>query len=173
MTIAENELCKLRTLELSDLEILSKYANNQKIAVNLRDGFPHPYSLDNAKVFYKLIKDQEPESYFAIEYNDNFVGMIGLTPLKDVYRKTVEIGYWLAEPFWNKGIMTKAVMLMVDWGWKNLDIVRIHTGIFSYNLASARVLEKSGFTFEVEFINSIYKNGQFANERHYSILRSS
>jgi ribosomal-protein-alanine N-acetyltransferase len=171
MIIAENDVCKLRSLELDDLEIFAQYANNQKIAINLRDGFPHPYILENAKAFYELVKSEVPENKFVIEYKGNFVGMIGLMPLKDVYRKSAEIGYWLAEPFWNKGIMTKAVISMVDWGWKNLDIVRIHTGIYSYNKASARVLEKSGFTFECEFINSIYKNGIFSNELRYSILK--
>jgi len=169
--MAENDICKLRKLKMHDLDILAKYANNKNIAINLRDGFPHPYSLDDAKKFYQLVKSMVPESVFVIEHKDNFAGMIGLTPLKDVYCKTAEIGYWLAEPFWNKGIMTKAVLSMVNWGWENLDVVRIHTGIYAYNEASARVLEKSGFTFECEFINSIFKYGKLANERRYSILK--
>jgi RimJ/RimL family protein N-acetyltransferase len=97
--------------------------------------------------------------------------MIGLTPQDDVYQKTAEIGYWLGEPYWNKGIMTAAVKDTIEWGWRNLDIVRIHTGIFSFNKASARVLEKAGFSFECEFIHSVYKNGILANELRYSLLK--
>jgi [ribosomal protein S5]-alanine N-acetyltransferase len=171
MIIVENEVCKLRNLELNDLEALSNYANNQKIAINLRNGFPYPYTLEDAKSFYHHVKNQDSENSFVIEYNGSFAGMIGLMQLKDVYCKSAEIGYWLGEPFWNKGIMTKAVTLMVEWGWKNLDIVRIHTGIFSYNKASAKVLEKSGFSFECEFITSIFKNEKLVNELRYYILK--
>jgi [ribosomal protein S5]-alanine N-acetyltransferase len=171
MVIARNENIILRLLEKSDLDSLTLLANNPKIGRNLRNGFPYPYELKNAIDFYALIEGQNPKSFFAIEYAGNFCGMISLMPLTDVYCKTAEIGYWLGEPFWNKGIMTKAVALILDWGWKNLDIVRIHTGIYSYNPASARVLEKAGFRFECEFVNSIYKNGQLLNELRYSILK--
>jgi ribosomal-protein-alanine N-acetyltransferase len=133
--------------------------------------FPHPYELKHAYEFYAIIKKQHPQSNFAIEYKGEFAGMIGLMPQDDVYRKSAEIGYWLGEPYWNKGIMTAAVMETVEWGWRNLDIVRIHTGVFSYNKASARVLEKAGFTFEGEFIHSVYKNGILANELRYSLLK--
>jgi [ribosomal protein S5]-alanine N-acetyltransferase len=171
MVIAENEICKLRELEKSDLPSLARLANNPKIAKNLRDGFPNPYSYNDAVGFYETIQSQEPLSTFVIDYKDEFAGMTGLMPLNDVYRKSAEIGYWLGEPFWNKGIATAAVKLLVEWGWKNLDIVRIHTGVFSYNPASARVLEKAEFIFECEFQKSIFKNEAFANELRYAILR--
>jgi ribosomal-protein-alanine N-acetyltransferase len=171
MIIATSEICKLRNLEREDLNLLTRYANNPKIAINLRDGFPNPYLPEHAEYFYKMIEAQHPKTFFAIEYEGYFSGMISLLPLSDVYCKTAEIGYWLAEPFWNKGIMTSAVKLIIKWGWKNLDIVRIHTGVFSYNTSSTKVLEKAGFTFECEFINSVFKKGIIANELRYSILR--
>jgi [ribosomal protein S5]-alanine N-acetyltransferase len=171
MTIAVNENCKLRHLEKSDLEILTRYANNPKIAINLRDGFPYPYTLEDASSFFNMVISQKLVSNFVIEYQGKFAGMIGLMPLNDVYCKSAEIGYWLGEAFWNKGIVTMAVKMIVDWAWKNLDIVRIHTGVFSYNPSSAKVLEKAGFTFECEFKNSIFKKGTIANELRYSILR--
>lgn len=171
MIFADSDICKLRNLEKSDLETLIRYANNSKIAMNLRDGFPNPYTFEDAIGFYNMVKSQKPLTTFAIEYHDEFTGMIGLMPLTDIYCKSAEIGYWLAEPFWNKGIVTSAVKLIVDWAWKNLDIVRIHTGVFSYNPSSARVLEKAGFTFECECKKSVFKNSKFANELRYSILR--
>jgi len=171
MTIAENEICKLRYLEKSDLKTLSIYANNPKIAINLRDGFPYPYTYEDAVSFYTMVQSQIPITTFAIEYKGKFAGMTGLLPMNDVYRKTAEIGYWLGEPFWNKGIATAAAKMTVDWAWKNLDIVRIHTGVFSYNPASAKVLEKAGFIFEYECKNSIFKNDKIVNELRYSILK--
>jgi len=171
MIIAQNTKIVLRYLELSDLEELAILANNSKIANNLRNGFKNPYNLEHAHEFYSMIQQQNPQSYFAIGYEGNFAGMIGLTKLEDVYCKTAEIGYWLGEPYWNMGLMTGAVKLVVKWGWQNLDIVRIHTGIYSHNKASARVLEKAGFKFECEFIHSIYKNGKVLNELRYSILK--
>jgi RimJ/RimL family protein N-acetyltransferase len=171
MVIAQSEKVVLRYLEKNDLEILTSLANNAKIANNLRNGFPHPYEINNAYDFYSLIKGQTPQSYFAIGYDGNFAGMIGLSPQSDVYCKTAEIGYWLGEPYWNNGIMTTAVKLIVEWGWQNLEIVRIHTGIFNHNKASAFVLEKAGFQYECEFINSVYKNGKLFNELRYSLLK--
>jgi [ribosomal protein S5]-alanine N-acetyltransferase len=173
MIIAANEICNLRNLEKDDLHLLTSYANNPKIAINLRNGFPNPYTSENAFFFYNMIEAQNPKTFFAIEHQNNFCGMISLAQLSDVYCKTAEIGYWLAEPYWNQGIMTSAVKLIVEWGWKNMDIIRIHTGVYSYNPSSAKVLEKAGFTFECEFINSIYKNGILANELRYSILKST
>lgn len=171
MIIAENEICKLRFLEKSDLETLAHYANNPKIAKNLKDVFPNPYTYEDAVSFYNMVQSQNPITIFAIEYKGQFAGMTGLLPLNDVYRKTAEIGYWLGEQFWNKGIATSATKLTVNWAWKNLDIVRIHTGVFAYNPASARVLEKAGFVFEIEFKNSIFKKDKIVNELRYSILK--
>ena len=135
------EKVKLRPFRLEDAPRLTELANNIKIAENLRDGFPHPYSLADAKNFIKMCLNKNPTQAFAIEYNGEYVGNIGVHPEKDVYRKSAEIGYFLGEPFWGKGIMTEAVKLLVEYNFENLDIVRIHTGIFEYNVASQRVLE--------------------------------
>jgi [ribosomal protein S5]-alanine N-acetyltransferase len=171
MVVTKNEICSLRYLEKNDLETLAGYANNPKIAQNLRDVFPNPYSYEDAIGFFEMIQTHNPITTFVIEFHGHFSGIIGLIPQNDVYRKSAEIGYWLAEPFWNKGIATNAVKLLVEWGWKNLDIVRIHTGVFSYNPASARVLEKAGFFFECEFQKSVFKNGVLANELRYAIIK--
>jgi ribosomal-protein-alanine N-acetyltransferase len=83
-----------------------------------------------------------------------------------------KIGYFIGEPYWNKGIMTKAVKLIVDFGFQHLDIERIHTGVFEYNMASRRVLEKCGFRQEGIFRNALYKNNQIYDEVRYAILKS-
>ena len=135
----------LRSLADDDKEALAQLANNKKIFDNVRDGLPHPYTIDDAIFFIDLTKKQNTQMSFAIEYDGAFCGMIGLVPQKDVYRRTAEIGYWLSEPFWNKGLATTAVGLITDYGFNELNFIRIHPGIFEYNIASMKVLEKNGY----------------------------
>lgn len=158
---------RLRQLKISDKLRLAELANNSKIAVNLRDGFPHPYTVDDAVKFIESFGVQIPQQVFAIEYKGEYVGNIGLHKGTDVYRLSAEIGYFLGEPFWNKGIMTRAVNLICDYGFKNLDIVRIYAGIFEFNPASMRVLEKCGFKRESVAEKAIYKKGAIWNEMKY------
>jgi RimJ/RimL family protein N-acetyltransferase len=109
----------------------------------------------------------------AVEYNGEYVGNIGLHKGTDVYRKSTEIGYFLGEPYWNLGIMTKAVNLICDYGFKTMDIVRIHAGIFEFNPASMRVLEKCGFKREAIRENAVFKQGKVWNEMVYVKLFES
>jgi ribosomal-protein-alanine N-acetyltransferase len=139
---------KLRKHSLSDADDLARLANNSKVSRNLRDGFPHPYTREDAVAFIENVSKQVPLVTFGIEYKGEFAGNIGLSSGTDVYRKSAEIGYFLGEPFWNQGITTKAVQLMVHYAFTKLDLVRIHTSIFEYNVASQRVLEKCGFRQE-------------------------
>jgi RimJ/RimL family protein N-acetyltransferase len=99
------------------------------------------------------------------------VGNASLSLGTDVYRKSAEIAYFIGEPFWNKGIVTKAVNLLTEWGFNNLDIVRIHTGVYDYNLASQRVLEKCGFIKEAVFKLAIYKNDRLYDEIRYAKIK--
>lgn len=169
--IAQDGDVVIRELEDGDLELLAKYANNKKVSNNLRDGFPHPYSLDDAKNFMMMVDAQNPKTFFAIECQGEYAGNISLSPGTDVYRKSAEIGYFIGEPYWNKGITTKAVNLITNWGFENLDIVRVHTGIFEFNIASQRVLEKCGFVKEGVFIKSIYKNNELYDEFRYAKIK--
>jgi len=168
--ILSDESIKLRPLAPADKQRLAELANNPKVAVNLRDGFPNPYTLADAEKFIENFAFQEPQQIFAIEYNGEYVGNIGLHKARDVYRLTAEIGYFLGEPFWNLGIMTKAVNLICDYGFKNLEIIRIHAGIFEFNPASMRVLEKCGFKKESVAEKAIFKNGKVYDEIRYAKL---
>lgn len=164
---------KLREFTTEDAPRLAEIANNKKISDNLRDGFPHPYSIQDAETFIAMCLKRMPPQIFAIEYNGIYVGNIGLHKETDVYRKSAEIGYFLAEPYWNKGIMPVAVNMICDYGFKNLDIVRIHTGVFDYNLASQKVLEKCGFMKEAVFKKSIFKNGIICDEIRYAKIKEA
>lgn len=165
------ENIRLREFTPDDKYRMAEIANNKKIADNLRDGFPHPYSLKDAEDFIDMCLKMSPPQIFAIEYNGIYVGNIGVIKGQDVYRKSGEIGYFLAEPYWNKGIMPVAVNLICDYAFSKLDVVRIFTGVFDYNPASQRVLEKCGFTKEAVFKNAIFKNGILCNEIRYAKLK--
>ncbi len=172
MKILQNEKIKLRPLELSDIKRLAEIANNRNISKNLRDGFPHPYTEFDARNFIQKCIKQNPTTLFAIDYEGLYVGNIGLVIGTDVYRKSAEIGYFIGEPYWNKGIVTQAVNIATAYGFEFLAIERIHTGVFDYNLSSQRVLEKCGFKKEGIFRKAIFKNGKFYDEIRYSKLKN-
>ncbi len=171
MIIAKDGDVVLRELTKSDMPKLAEYANNEKVSINLRDAFPFPYTQEDARCFLEMVDRQQPKTFFAIAYNNNYAGNISLLPGTDVYKKSAEIGYFIGESFWNKGIMTKAVRMMSDFGFKQLDLVRIHTGVFEYNKASQRVLEKCGFKKEGVFEKAIFKKNNFYNEIRYALLK--
>jgi len=157
---------ELRALSESDVPRLAELANNEKIGRNLRDGFPYPYTLDDALNFIRRFRNNT--SFFAILYKGEYVGNISLSPCENVYRKTAEIGYFIGEPFWNKGIATAAVNLITDFGFKVLGFARIHTGVYEFNPASQRVLEKCGYSKEGVFRKSIFKDGQLWDEVRFA-----
>ncbi len=171
--IASDQDVVLRELGCDDLPKMAEYANNQKVAMNLRDAFPHPYTIDHAKRFFEMVRFQHPKTFFAIEYQGNYVGNISLSVGTDVYRKSAEIGYFIGEPFWNKGITTKAVNLITKYGFEHLDIERIYTGVFNYNLASQRVLEKCGFVREAVFRKAVCKYDQVYDEIRYAMVKDA
>jgi RimJ/RimL family protein N-acetyltransferase len=170
MTNLVNGEIRLRAFNYEDISKLAKLANNKNISCNLRDAFPCPYSEKNAEDFIAMSFKDQPQRIFAIEYKGEYVGTIGLHAEHDVYRKSAEIGYFIGEPYWGKGITTTAVNLVCEYGFKKLDIVRIHTGVFEFNHASQRVLEKCGFVKEGVFRKAIIKNGELYDEIRYALI---
>lgn len=161
----------LRPFTIKDLDSLVKYANNPKIANNLTDKFPYPYTKENGKMFIEFANKNKPTNIFAIDINGEACGGIGIHPQEDVHRKNAELGYWLGEPFWGNGIITKAIEQIADYGFKNFDITRIFARPYGTNLASQRVLEKTGFTLEARFEKTLFKNGEYKDELIYAIRR--
>ena len=149
---------------------MAELANNKKIWDNLRNAMPHPYSEKDAENFIKMCLSKNPMTFFAIELEGELVGSIALVPQSDVYRKSAEIGYWVGEPYWGKGIATEAIHQILEFGFKNLDIVRIFTGVYGHNIASQKVLEKNGFQKEAVFKKAVFKNEKFCDEVRYGIL---
>ncbi len=161
----------LRRWRPDDLAALVRYANNRKIWLNLRDRFPHPYRSADAEGWIALcLAEAEPILQFAIEYNNEAIGGIGFERHIDVHRFTAEVGYWIAEPFWGKGIASAALRRATDYGFNRLNLQRIEAMVFDHNTASARVLEKNGYSFEGRLRRSIFKDSRFLDGLLYSRL---
>ncbi len=161
----------LRPWTTADLNSLVTFADNTEIAKFMTDQFPHPYTSENGKAFIAAASKGSPLHIFAIDINGQAAGGIGIHPQTDIHRKNAELGYWLAEPFWGHGIITKAVLQIVDYGFKNFEINRIFARPFGTNKASQRVLEKAGFKLEARFEKSLFKNGEYIDELVYAVRR--
>ena len=157
----------LRKWRDSDLESLVRHANNFKIAKNLTDQFPHPYSPEDGVAYLDMIRDDDPVKVFAIEVNGEAVGSIGIFPQSDIHRKGAEIGYWLAEDYWGNGIIPRAIERVVRYGFETFDITRVFARPFGTNAASQRVLEKANFKQEARLERALFKNGEYKDELIY------
>lgn len=169
--IASDDKVGIRRLRDEDLEYMVMYANNTNVSKNLRDSFPNPYTMKDAVTYQKMINWQKMKTNFIIEFEGWYVGNIGLVLGADIYRKSAELGYFIGEPFWGKGITTKAVNLITKWGFNQLDIVRIHAGVFDFNKASQRVLEKCGYTLECIAKKAVVKESSLIDEYRYVKLK--
>ena len=156
------------------VQSVAKYANNEKIAGRLRDSFPYPYTSEDALWFIRDCMEKEGKTQFgrAIMVNNEAVGSISILFGEDVYCRSAELGYWLGEPFWRKGIMTEAVQKMCEEAFRRYKLIRIYAEPFSTNLASRGVLEKAGFQLEGIKRKSIFKNGCIQDSYLYSILHA-
>ncbi len=148
----------LRPWTASDVEPLAIYFNNINIWNNLRDYIPHPYTMEDAESFISSQDNLMPAQNFAILKEGEIAGGIGIILQEDVYKMNVELGYWIAEPFWGKGIASAAVELMSAYTFDNFAINRIVAEVFEYNKSSMRVLEKNGFYLESVRRKGILKN---------------
>ena len=151
----------IRSFGTEDLESLVKYANNRNVWLGLRDLFPHPYTVENGLAWLARVKQDDPASNFAIASVDEVIGGIGLGLQADVHRLSAELGYWLGEPFWGRGIASEAVRVFTDHAFATYDIIRIFAYVYSNNAASARVLEKAGYELEGRLRKAVLKDGKF------------
>lgn len=162
---------RIREWRRDDLESLLRYANNPKIAANLRDQFPHPYTRREGIDYLNYVRSCHVPLSFAIEFAGEAVGGIGFKQGIDIARLSLEMGYWLGEPFWGRGLTTRAVAASSDWAFDNYKVVRIYAMTFAHNVASVRVLEKSGFQREGILRRSAIKNGLILDQVMYAKVR--
>lgn len=164
----------LRPWREEDIASVARYANNEKIAKNLRNVFPYPYTLQDAADYVRacIQADEAAQCCRAIVVDGEAVGSIGAFLGDDVYCKSAELGYWLGEPFWRRGIMSSAVRQLCDEVFADYDVVRIHAEPYADNAGSRRVLERAGFRLEGIKCRSVYKNGVFHDSCMYALLKA-
>ena len=163
----------LRPWRRADIEAVAEAADNPNIAANLRNIFPSPYTLADAEWFVEdcIAQGETRQLMRAIAVNGRAAGSISVSRKDDVYEKSAELGYWLAEDYWGRGIMTEAVRQICREAFDRFDILRIFAEPFAENLGSRRVLEKAGFTCEGTMRNGVYKNGRVHSYCMYALLR--
>lgn len=167
----QREKYLLRPWYPEDARSLVKHANNQKVARNLRDAFPYPYTLKDARRWLEMVGGNKEDIILAIEVNGEAAGGIGLHGLKDVYRYNCEIGYWLSEVHWGTGIMSDAVGVMVEYAFGQTHWLRLFASIYDFNHSSMRVLEKNGFRREAIHKKAVMKEGKLVDEHLFALLK--
>ncbi|HET9341914.1 MAG TPA: GNAT family N-acetyltransferase [Candidatus Eremiobacteraceae bacterium] len=165
------EQCTLREWRPSDEASLVKHANNKNVSRNLSDIFPYPYTAEAARAWLGKHEGVQPQRDFAIVIDGDAVGGVGLYPGKDIFHRSAEIGYWLGEEYWGRGIVTEAVRAVTKYGFEAFNLMHIFAGCFERNTGSRRVLEKAGFELEGRLRMHATKDGVTMNDVVYGIVR--
>lgn len=163
--------CIVRPWSRDDADALARHANDREVWRNLRDRFPHPYTRSDARRWLAAVERGEPGLQLAIEVDDEAAGGIGVVPGVDVHRRTAEIGYWLARPFWGRGIATEAVRAVTELAFERYDLARVQAFVYEWNPASGRVLEKAGYALEGRLRKSVTKDGRTIDSFLYARVR--
>lgn len=169
--VIQFENYKIRNFKADDVNSLVKYANNYAVSRFLRDGFPFPYTQEDAERWINFVNDDSTNLAFAIADEKELIGGIGAMPNQDINRFTSEIGYWLAEPLWNKGIITKAVRIFCNYLFTNFNFNHLTASIFEGNDASIRVVQKVGFVLEGVMRKNVFKENRFLDQYIYGLLK--
>jgi ribosomal-protein-alanine N-acetyltransferase len=164
------ETCTVRSWRADDVASLVTHANNRRIWINLRDRFPHPYTKSDGQTFIRASRKMQPESNFAISLDGAAIGGIGFHLQSDVDRVSAEIGYWLGEPFWGRGIAAEALAAVTRYAIDAHGLTRLFALPFAYNAASCRVLEKAGYLLEARLRRSAIKNGAIVDQLQYAYV---
>lgn len=165
--------CTIRPWKLEDAPSLAKALNNINIHNNLRDGLPFPYTVENANAFIQSMLDADKDKIyaFAITVDDEAIGSIGVFRRDNIHSRTAEMGYYLSESYWGRGLGTSAVKQACRRIFETTDIIRIFAQPFSGNIASCRILEKSGFSLEGILKQNAVKNGRIMDTKLYALLK--
>ena len=160
----------LRRLVPWDTSRIAELLNNRNIWDQLRDSIPFPYSESDAENYLSFIENDKSQVVYGVECSGVLVGIVGLILQTDIYRFSAELGYWLGEEYWGRGIMPQIVREIVQIGFKEYNLLRIFSGVLEHNKRSMRVLEKSGFMLEAILKKAVIKNGVIQDEYRYVLL---
>ena len=161
---------RVRPFRASDVPAIVRHANNRKIWLNLRDRFPHPYTKSDARSFLRMVRSMEPETFMAIDVDGEAVGSVGYVIQQDVERVSAEIGYWLGESFWGRGIATEAGTAVTGYAVEHHRLARVFALPFASNAASCRLLEKAGYVLEARLRRSAIKDGVIQDQCQYAYI---
>ncbi len=158
----------VRSWRTRDAAAIVRHANNRKIWLNLRDRFPYPYTIADAHAYLRYVQQMSPETFFAITVDDEPIGSVGFVLQPDVERVSAEVGYWLGEEFWGRGLATDAVRAMTHYASEHHQLTRLFALPFAHNMASRRVLEKAGYVLEAQLRRSAIKDGLIQDQCQYA-----
>ena len=164
----------IRSFRPADIDSLVKHCGTYSVARNLA-ALPHPYTRQHGEEWITIASNAQPETNFAITIDDQVVGGIGIA-IGDSQRPGIcdhcgEIGYWLGESFWGRGIVSEAVVALTEWAFAELGLVRLYAPVFARNAASARVLEKAGYEFEGRLRARYFRDGEYIDGLLYAKVR--
>ena len=163
--------CSIRPWEMDDAESLHRHANNREVSKNLRDRFPFPYGIEQARTFLGWITKQTAPTVWAIAVAREAVGGIGVELHSDVERVSAEIGYWLGQKYWGRGIATEALKAVTKEAFRQFDITRLYALPFADHAASVRVLEKAGYVREGHLRQSAIKDGKIRDQLMFAAYK--
>jgi len=164
----QGSLCSLRRWSPRDADALVRHANDADVARQLRDRFPHPYRREDARAFLSRASAAEPLTNFAIVVEGEACGGLGFVQGSDVERFSAEVGYWVGQARWGRGIATEALGLFTDHAFGRLGLLRLFALPLAGNAASIRVLEKAGYQREGTLRSSCVKYGQPRDQAIYA-----
>lgn len=169
--IKETDTLWLESILKATPEALQCIADNKSVAQNLRDAFPHPYTLDDAMTFLDNVRQGEMGIVYGMFlYSGELVGVISLTPGLDVNRYSAEVGYFVGEQYWNRGYATEALRLVGNFAQFRHGLKRLYATVFDFNLASMRVLEKAGYKKEGIIKSSAFKDDKIFDEHLFGLV---
>ncbi len=160
----------LRKITPNDLDALVKYANNSNVHLYTSNKFPYPYLKEHGEEFIEFATNNLMSDILVIDVDGEFIGGCGIHFKEDLQSKNAELGYWLAEPFWGKGIITSVIKQRIEDAFIKHKVHRLYASVFDENIASQKALLKCGFTLEAILKQAIYKNGKFYDDHIYSII---
>ena len=164
--------CVVRDWLRGDKSALVEFANNRKIWRNLTHLFPHLYTEKDAEDWFALLDKSTKPTHWAIDVDGLAVGGIGVTLREGIFAKSAEIGYWLGEPYWGRGIVSAALQRVVSYAMPQFGLIRLEAPVFEWNAASMHVLEKVGFVREAIFRSGAIKDGKVIDLYLYALVRN-
>ena len=165
------EQYQIREFLAKDVEAIVENANNREVSKYMRDSFPYPYTKENAVQWIDFVKKNYSSLFFAIADETELIGGIGAVPQTDVHRFSAEVGFWLGQSHWNKGIITIALPVFCNYLFTKFNFNRLTANVFEGNEASKKVLEKTGFVLEGTQRKNVFKENKFVNHYTYGLLK--